>query len=49
VDVRVVATSNRDLPRAVSKGEFRQDLFSGSSAAIHIPALRTGPRMCPRW
>lgn len=27
VDVRVVATSNRDLPHASSMGEFRQDLF----------------------
>ena len=27
LDVRVIATSNRDLPQAVAAGEFREDLF----------------------
>lgn len=27
LDVRVIATSNRDLPQAVASGEFREDLF----------------------
>jgi DNA-binding NtrC family response regulator len=41
VDVRVVATSNRDLPRAIAKGEFRQDLFFRLNVLpIHLPALR---------
>jgi len=41
VDVRVVATSNRDLPRAASMGEFRQDLFYRLNVLpISIPALR---------
>ncbi|MBX3357213.1 MAG: sigma-54-dependent Fis family transcriptional regulator [Phycisphaeraceae bacterium] len=40
VDVRVVATSNRDLPRAVGRGEFRQDLFFRLNVLpIHLPPL----------
>lgn len=41
VDVRVVATSNRDLPRSVSAGQFRQDLFFRLNVLpIHLPPLR---------
>jgi DNA-binding NtrC family response regulator len=41
VDVRVIATSNRDLPRAVARGEFRQDLFFRLNVLpIHLPPLR---------
>ncbi|MEO0484085.1 MAG: sigma-54 dependent transcriptional regulator, partial [Planctomycetota bacterium] len=41
VDVRVVATSNRQLPRAVASGQFRQDLFFRLNVVpIHLPALR---------
>ncbi|MFK7883096.1 MAG: sigma-54-dependent transcriptional regulator [Phycisphaerales bacterium] len=41
VDVRIVATSNRDLPRAASMGEFRQDLFFRLNVLpISLPALR---------
>jgi DNA-binding NtrC family response regulator len=41
VDVRVVATSNRDLPSACSRGEFRQDLFFRLSVLpVTIPPLR---------
>lgn len=41
VDVRVIATSNRDLPRAVARGDFRQDLFFRLNVLpIHLPALR---------
>ncbi len=41
VDVRVVATSNRDLPRSVAAGSFRQDLFFRLNVLpIHLPPLR---------
>ncbi|MCL4220528.1 MAG: sigma-54 dependent transcriptional regulator [Phycisphaerales bacterium] len=40
-DVRVVATSNRDLPRAAARGDFRQDLFFRLNVLpIHLPPLR---------
>jgi len=40
VDVRVLATSNRDLPKAVAAGDFRQDLFFRLNVLpIHLPAL----------
>ncbi len=40
-DVRVIATSNVDLPKAVSKGAFRQDLFFRLNVLpIHLPPLR---------
>lgn len=41
VDVRVIATSNRDLPKAASMGEFRQDLFYRLNVLpVQIPPLR---------
>jgi DNA-binding NtrC family response regulator len=41
IDVRVIATSNRDLPRAVAQNAFRQDLFFRLNVLpIHMPPLR---------
>jgi len=40
-DVRVVAASNVNLPQAIEKGEFRQDLFYRlNTVPIAIPPLR---------
>ena len=41
VDVRVIATTNRDLEESVEKGEFRQDLFFRLNVIpIYVPPLR---------
>ncbi|RLD75949.1 MAG: sigma-54-dependent Fis family transcriptional regulator [Bacteroidetes bacterium] len=40
-DVRVVAASNVDLPKAIAEGEFRQDLYYRlNTIPIFIPPLR---------
>jgi two-component system, response regulator FlrC len=44
LDIRVVATSNRDIADAVAKGVFREDLFYRLNVfPLPIPALRQRP------
>lgn len=44
VDIRILATSNRNLSESVKKGEFREDLmFRLNVVNLKIPALRERP------
>ncbi|MEM6781991.1 MAG: sigma-54 dependent transcriptional regulator, partial [Pseudomonadota bacterium] len=44
VDVRILATSNRNLEQSVEKGEFREDLYFRLNVVnIRLPALRERP------
>lgn len=49
VDVRILATSNRNLEQSVQKGEFREDLYFRLNVVnIPLPALRERPADIPR-
>ena len=44
IDVRIVATTHRDLPAMVERGEFREDLYYRlSGVTVTIPPLRDRP------
>lgn len=44
LDIRIVATSNRDMAEAVAKGGFREDLYYRLNVfPVAIPALRQRP------
>jgi transcriptional regulator with PAS, ATPase and Fis domain len=48
VDVRIIATTNQDLEKAIKANRFRQDLYYRLAVFnIHIPPLREHPEDVP--
>ena len=47
-NVRVVAATNLDIPRAIKEGKFREDLYYRlNEVGLQVPALRTNTKCQP--
>jgi len=50
VDVQIIAASNRDLPKMLQSGEFRQDLYFRLKVVdLHLPPLRDRKEDIPEF
>ena len=48
IDIRLICATNKDLPRMVEDGQFRQDLFYRiNTVTIELPPLRNRPEDIP--
>jgi DNA-binding NtrC family response regulator len=48
VDIRLLATSNRDIEQAIQDGQFREDLYFRLNVVnLELPALRARPQDIP--
>ena len=50
VDVRLISATHKDLQQAVSRSDFRSDLFYRLNVIdIHMPSLRMRPEDIKPW